>query len=382
MHDNIQMNSNTANEENVKPLPQEQEIDLLELAKKVWNSRKLILKVCGIGTLIGLIIGLSTPEEYTASTLIAPEGYRKSSSSGMSALADMADIDISSSTTTERDAIYPSLYPSIVNSTPFLIRLFNIKIHEQRDSTTITLSQYLKEHQKKTWWSTITSAPFRLIGWTMSLFSEKEEVEKTKHTIDPFRLTREEAGMAGTIASRINIEVDKKKRTITIFVTMQDPLVAAVVADTVGAHLKEYVTEYRTAKARRILEYAKRLCQEAQMEYHKAQKEYTRYADANRGLVKLTSRAELAKLENEMNLALVTYKQAEQQVQVAIAKVEKVRPVYTVIQPVQVPLRPSKPQKMMILMACIFLSGAGSVGWILFARDFLKNMKRIAFDRR
>ncbi|RGN29203.1 Wzz/FepE/Etk N-terminal domain-containing protein [Bacteroides oleiciplenus] len=376
------MNSNTANEENVKPLPQEQEIDLLELAKKVWNSRKLILKVCGIGTLIGLIIGLSTPEEYTASTLIAPEGYRKSSSSGMSALADMADIDISSSTTTERDAIYPSLYPSIVNSTPFLIRLFNIKIHEQRDSTIITLSQYLKEHQKKTWWSTITSAPFRLIGWTMSLFSEKEEVEKTKHTIDPFRLTREEAGMAGTIASRINIEVDKKKRTITIFVTMQDPLVAAVVADTVGAHLKEYVTEYRTAKARRILEYAKRLRQEAQMEYHKAQKEYTRYADANRGLVKLTSRAELAKLENEMNLALVTYKQAEQQVQVAIAKVEKVRPVYTVIQPVQVPLRPSKPQKMMILMACIFLSGAGSVGWILFARDFLKNMKRIAFDRR
>ncbi len=382
MHDNIQMNSNTANEENVKPLPQEQEIDLLELAKKVWNSRKLILKVCGIGTLIGLIIGLSTPKEYTASTLIAPEGYRKSSSSGMSALADMADIDISSSTTTERDAIYPSLYPSIVNSTPFLIRLFNIKIHEQRDSTTITLSQYLKEHQKKPWWSTITSAPFRLIGWTMSLFSEKEEVEKTKHTIDPFRLTREEAGMAGTIASRINIEVDKKKRTITIFVTMQDPLVAAVVADTVGAHLKEYVTEYRTAKARRILEYAKRLRQEAQMEYHKAQKEYTRYADANRGLVKLTSRAELAKLENEMNLALVTYKQAEQQVQVAIAKVEKVRPVYTVIQPVQVPLRPSKPQKMMILMACIFLSGAGSVGWILFARDFLKNMKRIAFDRR
>ncbi|EKU89458.1 Wzz/FepE/Etk N-terminal domain-containing protein [Bacteroides oleiciplenus] len=376
------MNSNTANEENVKPLPQEQEIDLLELAKKVWNSRKLILKVCGIGTLIGLIIGLSTPKEYTASTLIAPEGYRKSSSSGMNALADMADIDISSSTTTERDAIYPSLYPSIVNSTPFLIRLFNIKIHEQRDSTTITLSQYLKEHQKKPWWSTITSAPFRLIGWTMSLFSEKEEVEKTKHTIDPFRLTREEAGMAGTIASRINIEVDKKKRTITIFVTMQDPLVAAVVADTVGAHLKEYVTEYRTAKARRILEYAKRLRQEAQMEYHKAQKEYTRYADANRGLVKLTSRAELAKLENEMNLALVTYKQAEQQVQVAIAKVEKVRPVYTVIQPVQVPLRPSKPQKMMILMACIFLSGAGSVGWILFARDFLKNMKRIAFDRR
>lgn len=66
----------------------------------------------------------SIPKEYTASTLIAPEGYRRSASSGMSALANITDIDIRSSTTTERDAIYPSLYPSIVNSTPFLIRLF------------------------------------------------------------------------------------------------------------------------------------------------------------------------------------------------------------------------------------------------------------------
>jgi len=48
------MDSNTTNERNVKPNPQE--IDLLKLVRKIWNSRNLILKVCGIGTLIGLII--------------------------------------------------------------------------------------------------------------------------------------------------------------------------------------------------------------------------------------------------------------------------------------------------------------------------------------
>ena len=116
------MDSNTTNERNVKPNPQE--IDLLKLVRKIWNSRNLILKVCGIGTLIGLIINFGTPKEYTASTLIAPEGYRRSSSSGIGALASMADIDISSSSTTERDAIYPSLYPSIANST-FLSRRTN-----------------------------------------------------------------------------------------------------------------------------------------------------------------------------------------------------------------------------------------------------------------
>lgn len=370
------MDNNTTNKENIQSFPQEQEIDLLALGKNVWNSRKLILKVCGIGTIIGLIMGFSVPKEYTASTLIAPEGYRRGASSGMSALANIADIDISSSPTTDRDAIYPSLYPTIVNSTPFLIRLFDISVQARKDSIAMPLSLYLKEHQKSPWWNVVTSAPFKVIGWGMSMFSEKPEEIQTKDTIDPFRMTREEMGIANAIASRINIGVDKKKRTITIFVTMQDPMVAATVADTVRAHLKEYVTEYRTAKARRTLAYVENLRQEAQKEYYQAQKKYTQFADANQGLVKLTSRAELARLENEMNLAQAIYNQTEQQVQVAMTKVENVRPVYAIIQPVQVPLVPSKPRKMIIIMGCILLSGAGSIGWILFGKDFLRDIKK------
>lgn len=352
-------------------------VDLQGLIRKIRVSKKLIFKVCGIGTFIGIIIVFGTPKEYTASTLIVPETTRRSSSSGISALADMADIDMgSSSSTTERDAIYPSLYPSIVNSTPFLIQLFDIKVCEQKDSVAISLSQYLKKRQKRPWWSAITSAPSKLIGWTISLFSEQPEVAKAKSKIDIFRLTREEAGMASAISSRINIGVDKKKRTITIFVTMQDPLVAATVADAVRVRLKEYITDYRTSKARRMLEYVEKLRKEAQAEYYEAQKKYTRYADVNQGLVRLTSRAERARLRNEMELAQTAYNQTEQQVQIAKAKVEKETPVYAIIQPVQVPLSPSKPKKMVILAGCIFLAGAGSVGWILFAKDFLTNIRR------
>ena len=354
------------------------EIDLLEQIRKIRVFQKLIFKACTLGAVVGIFIGLGTPKEYTASTLVAPEGYRRSSSSGISALADMADIDIGSSSTTERDAIYPSLYPSIAKSTPFLIQLFDIKVCEQKDSIVIPLSQYLKERQKVPWWNSITSVPAKLIGRTISLFEDTsdENREKTKTKIDPFWLTREEAGMTRAIASRINIEVDKKKRTIKIFVTMQDPQVAATVADTVQARLKEYITEYRTSKARRLLEYAEKLRKEARAEYYEAQKRYTRYADGNQGLVKLTSRAEQARLRNEMDLAQATYNQTEQQVQIAKAKVEKETPVYAVIQPVQIPLSPSKPRKMVILAGCIFLAGAGSISWILFAKDFVEGFLR------
>lgn len=313
--------------------------------KKVWSCRKLIFKTCGISAIIGLIIGFSTPKEYTAQIFIAPESTVRRPSSGINALTVMAGV--SSNSSADRDAIYPSLYPQIIKSTPFLRGLSEIKVHTQRDTAAITLSRYLKERQKLPWWS-ISSI---------------------------FQLTQEKASMAGAIASRINVGVDKKKRTITLFATMQDPLVAATVVDTISVHLRKYITEYRTNKARKILKYYEELCQEAQVEYYTAQEKYTLYADANQDLVMLTSRAELARLRNEMNLAYNTYTQMKLQVQAAQAKVEKVTPVYAVIQPVVVPLTPSKPRKMLILTGCILLGAAGSIGWILFVKDFIEKFK-------
>lgn len=190
------------------------------------------------------------------------------------------------------------------------------------------------------------------------------------------QLTREEAAIVRTIASRVKIEIDRKKRVISITATMQDPLVAAIVADTVQARLKAYMTEYRTNKSRKILQYNEKLCKEAQAEYRAAQDRYARFADANRNLAQLTSRAERARLRSEMELAQLAYNRSERQVQAAKARVRKVAPVYTVIQPVTVPLHPSKPNKLLSLAGCILLSGAGGIGWILFARDFIRRIKK------
>ena len=147
--------SNTTKEENVGLPIQEQEIDLMELAKKVWDARILILKVCGIGALVGLILAISTPKEYTAKILIAPESSSRSTSSSMGALAAMAGVNLGASST--RDAISPDLYPDIVNSTPFLIGLFELPVQTKKDSVPMSLYTYMSEHQKKPWWKSVTS---------------------------------------------------------------------------------------------------------------------------------------------------------------------------------------------------------------------------------
>ena len=64
-------------EQNYNNIPEEEEIDIMELISKLWKKRWMILKWCGIGAVLGLIIGFSIPKTYRASTTLAPETEKK-----------------------------------------------------------------------------------------------------------------------------------------------------------------------------------------------------------------------------------------------------------------------------------------------------------------
>ena len=76
-----------------------------------------------------------------------------------------------------------------------------------------------------------------------------------------------------------------------------------------------------------------------------------------------------------MSLSYNLYNQMAQQLQLAKAKVQESTPVYTVLQPAIVPLKASKPSKMMILAGFVFLAAAGAAAWILFGRKLLAGFR-------
>ena len=355
---------------------QEQEIDLLELAKKVWNGRKLILKACGCAVLVGLVVGFSIPKEYTANVTLAPEAAAggRSVSGGLSALAGMAGINLGASQTA--DALSPELYPDIVKSIPFSIEMFDIKVTDMKGKLNTTVYEYLKEHQRQPWWGYITSAPFKALGWVIKTIKGEKEDTATTNTVDPFKLTNEQNGIIATLGERIKVEVDKKTSVIKISVTMQDPLIAATLTNEVMEKLQDYITEYRTNKARKDLEYTQKLYEESMQSYHEAQQEYAAYMDRNQNVSLRSAQTQQDRLRNEMELAFNVYNQTAQQLQVAKAKVQEDTPVYTVVEAASVPLSAAKPSKVMILIGFVFLAGVGSCGWILFGKDLINSFKK------
>lgn len=350
----------------------EMEIDLMEYARKLWAARKLLLKVAGLAIIVGIVIALTTPKQYTVSVTLAPESS-KSGGGGLSGIASMLGVG-GFNMGSDVDALNVTLYPDIVSSTPFILDLMDTPVstidEEQPDTT---LVGYLKEYTSSSLMGTVMSLPFKAIGGIMSLFKSEEE-EKT-NIINPFHLTQEQSQTVNGLKKMIVANVDKKTGVTTVSVTMQDPMVAAILTDTVIVKLKEHITKYRISKAEEDCKYWEELNKIRQDDYYMKQKKYAEYVDANKNVVLQSVRIEQERLQNEMNLAYQVYSSVASQLQMAKAKVQEAKPVFAVVEPASVPLQPSGTSRKMILLGVVFLAVAAAAAWVLFGQDLWKNLK-------
>lgn len=351
----------------------EMEVDLMEYVRKLWAARKLILKVAGIAVVIGVVIALTTPAQYTASVTLAPESS-KSSGGSLSGIASMLGVG-SLSMGGDADALNVQLYPDIVASTPFILDLMDTPVKTlNKEQPDTTLVGYLKEYTSQSLMGSVISLPFKAIGGIKSLFQSEEEKDK-KEEINPFHLTKEQSKIVQKLKKTIAAKVDKKTGVTTVSVTMQDPLVAAIMTDTVVMKLKEHITKYRVSKAEDDCKYWEDLYQQRQKEYYKAQEKYAKYSDANNNVILQSVRIEQERLQNDMNLALQVYSSVATQLQMAKAKVQEAKPVFAVVEPASVPLQPAGTSRKMILIGTVFLLVTATAAWILFGTDFWKKVK-------
>ena len=183
-------------------------------------------------------------------------------------------------------------------------------------------------------------------------------------------LSKKETLVKEALSARIAGSYDDKTGINTISVTMQDPQVSAMLADTVAHHLQQFVTDYRTSKARKDLEYAEQLNNEARESYYAAQQRLADYLDRNQGISLHSAQVTRDRLSNEAQLAFSLFNQTSQQVQLAKAKVQENTPVYAIVEPATVPLRASKPSKAMILIGFTIVAAIAASAKILLSDTF------------
>ena len=355
-------------------IDKEAEIDLMDILRKIIGIRKKIYKAASIGLIIGVIIAICIPKQYTAEVTLSPE-MSSNKGTGLSGLAASflgSDVAMGDGT----DALNASLSADIVSSTPFLLELSTMEIPASK-GVNMTLNTYLDEEYVP-WWSYVIGFPSIIIDGAKSLFIEEDELVYSNRTNKGvIELSQKESKKIEVLKNTITAIVDKKTSMTTVAVTLQNPKVAAVLADSVVKKLQEYIIDYRTTKAKEDCIYLEKLFKERQQEYYAAQKEYANYIDSHDNIILQSVRAEQERLQNDMSLAYQVYSQVANQLQVARAKVQEEKPVFAVVEPAVVPLKPSGISKKVYVLVFIFLSVCIVMFWKLFGEEFLDKIKEI-----
>ena len=354
---------------------EELEIDLMDLLRKVIGIRKKIYKAAGIGLIIGVIVAISIPKQYTVEVTLSPEmGNNKGGGlSGLAASFLGSGVSMGDGT----DALNASLSADIVSSTPFLLELSNMKVPVS-GSEEISLSSYLDE-ESSPWWSYVIGFPGMVIGGVKSLFIEDEDesIFSDKASQGTIELPKKESQKIESLKKKIVASVDKKTSMTSVTATFQDSKVAAVVADSVVKKLQEYIIDYRTSKSKEDCLYLEKLFKERQQEYYEAQRKYADYMDSHDNIILQSVRTEQERLQNDMSLAYQVYSQVAGQLQVARAKVQEEKPVFAVVEPAVVPLYPSGTSRKVYVLVFVFLSVCIVISWNLFGKDLLSKFKEV-----
>lgn len=345
---------------------EESSIDWMAILAAVKKRKSLYYKVIPVAFVLACIYALGLPNYYQVQVKLSPELSSKSSTSSLSALASQFGVTLGQGANSGTEALFPTLYPDLMNSVDFKASLFPVKVKREEDNKVMTYYDYLLNEQKKPWWS-------GAIGGLMSLFAS-DDAAKKESKVDPFRLTKKQTEIAKTIDKKVVCDVDKKTMVITIDVTDQDPLIAATMADSVKVRLQDFITDYRTKKARHDLAYTKKLYKEAKERYTRARQNYAAFSDANQDLILESVRSKQTDLENEMQLQFNAYNSLAQQLQMAEAKVQEDTPAFTTLQSATVPVKKTGPSRSKMVLMFVFLVIIGTTAYILYKEGQLKQM--------
>lgn len=366
----------------------EQEIDIVELIKKMWLNRKLIIKVTLAFMVLGLLAAIFGSKEFTASCDIVPQ-ISGESSSQMSSLARLAGISIPQGQ--EVKMLSPYVYENLLKSTKFRKELMQKEIYFEKAGRPVSIFEYYtsEEFNKPTVIDYIKKYTIGLPGVIIGAISgEQPEADYSSLNESATKIettSKDEYDVIQMLENVITIVLDDKKGFVTISVVMPEPMAAAQLAQATVDLLQQYITVFKIEKEQSNLDFIQERYDEVKRDFEEIQARRARYRDANQNTIKNFARVELERIEAEYQLTMNVYGELAMQLEQAKIKVKETTPILTIVNPVTVPYKKSSPGIIKIMLAFTFVGlmiGMGCVyGLPILVNAFnIKRLKGIVLE--
>ena len=354
----------------INNIPEEKEIDLVELIRLMWINRWLVIKITGVMMLLGLMVALFSKKEYTASCDIILQSSTGTTSSSMSSLAALAGINIGQMQNSNVRALSPYVYENVLNSTSYRKELMYTVMDFEKADRPVSFYEYFtsEEFNKPGVMDYVKKYTIGLPGVIIGAI-RGQQPESEASAVDegsPIEtLTSKEASCVSLLSKAVVITLDDKNGYITLTANMPEPVAAAQLAQAAFDILQKYVTKFKIEKVQSDLDFVQERYDEAKGNFEEVQARRAKLRDANMNTTRYSALAELEKLDAEYALRQGVYNSLAQRVEQAKINVKETTPVLTIINPVTIPRQKSKPRRAMILFAFTFLGVVAGMGTVL-----------------
>jgi capsular polysaccharide biosynthesis protein len=350
------------------------EIDLIELLKKIYLEKKLILKISVLAALFGVVYALFQPNEFTSSTTFIPQlsSGVKTGGSSLSGLASLAGISIGSMESSSE--FPPTLYPQVVNGVPFKLDLLssNIKVK----NLDISVKDYLSNKSSFKFYAFLKKYTIGLPSFILSFFKKKNENEPLSNS-KIFVVTQNDKNLFNLLSSALSLSINEKEGFITISFTDSNKNIAAQITQISQNLLQQKIIEFKNKSSKEMLDFALKQYSDKKEFYEKQQDERAVFVDKNINISSSLFQNKLSRIESELNISESIVQQLASQVEQAKLQVNKDTPVFTTIKPVTIPFERSAPKRSLIVIVFAFLGLVLSTGYVLVKESVSNIIKSI-----
>lgn len=365
------LSSNLSHEE------EEEEISIMEYVKQLWNGRKIIIICLSVFTALGLFAAFSMKRTYTVSTVMVPQ-VSSTSNSSLSSLASLAGFDLGSANSGAE--LSPLIYPQIVSSVPFCRELMYTPLHFSEVDSAVSIYTYVTEIAKPTVKSSVMKYTIALPGTVLGAFrGENSGVElkddEASDSPKPLVLSEDEVAILKMVGESVSLSVDKKEGYLTLCVVGPEPVVTAELALKAQELLQEAITRFRVEKSQSELDYIQARYNETKRETELYQEQLARINDRSQNLTGTFYNIERDRIQAKYALSNSIYSEMAKQLEQGKLQVKKDTPVFTIIQPVTVPMKPSnsRARTLIIWMFLGLVLGCG----IVLGKGLLPKFKEV-----
>lgn len=351
----------------------EDEIDLLALAKTVWEKRKTLVSVTVSFMILGLVIAILSPKEFTASSTFIPQTSEGSKGGGsLGGLASLAGINLGSMGGSSE--IPPSLYPKIVSSASFRKALLESKINVEGLEGAVSYKEYFEEIYSPGVLGLLKQYTIGLPGVIIKLI-KGEGTESSIETENGFiNVSQEEFEHFKRLEQQLTVTPNDKEGFVTISFVLPEPLMAAQMTNFAQELLQKELIAYKIGNAREQLKFTEERFEEKKEEFEQIQARLSAFRDRNQNIVSASAQNQLQRLEAEYNFSFSIYTELAKQLEQAKLQVAKDTPIFSIIQPVTIPTEKSAPKRPLILVIFTILGFIIGLGYV-FGSEFLKGVK-------